>query len=198
MRSIIIKRILCTLIGLSIFFGCAMTIHAQFFGFSADGAIAYSATDQGLSGGSFGITHPIPFVPNIGGMGFAFERRNQGAEGMTLATKVEVTSGNIFYNIPVPFFTLSLGAGAGIMNTKTDIIEEFGRVETIEVNTPIGEGFVRIGLPFIHFFDFHVGYHYVTTGDIEIVKDSETEIVGVNEKVNLSGGLTTIGILIAL
>ena len=198
MRSIKTKRILGTLISFGIFVGCAVTVHAQFFGLSADGAIAYSATDQGISGGSFGITHPIPFVPNIGGMGFAFERRNQGAAGMTLATKVEVTSGNLFYNIPIPFFTLVLGGGGGIMNTKTDIIEEFGRVETIEVNTPIGEGFVRLGLPFIHFFDFHIGYHYVTTGDIEIVKDSKTEIIGVNEKVNLSGGLTTIGILIAL
>ena len=83
------------------------------------------------------------------------------------------------------------------MNTKTDIIQEFGRVETIEVDTPIGEGFVRFGLPFFHFFDFHIGYHYVTTGEIEIVKDSETKIVGVNDKVNLSGGLTTVGILIA-
>lgn len=198
MRSIITKRILGILVVLGFFGGCSMTVHAQFFGFSADGAIAYSATDRGVSGGSFGITHPIPIVPNIGGMGLFFERRNEGAEGMTLATKVKVTSGNIFYNIPVPFFTLALGAGAGVMNTKTDIIEEFGRIETIEVDTPIGEGFVRLGLPFFHLFDFHIGYHYIATGDIEIVKDSETSIVGVNEKVNLSGGVTTIGILIAL
>ncbi|MBF0279614.1 MAG: hypothetical protein HQM13_17580 [SAR324 cluster bacterium] len=198
MRSITKKRIVCTLGWLILFLGYTISVKAQFFGFSADGAIAYSATDQEISGGSFGLTHPIPFVPNIGGTGFFFERRNQGAEGMTLASKVSVTSGNIFYNIPVPFFTFSFGGGGGIMNTKTDIIQEFGRVETIEVNTPIGEGFIRLGLPFIHFFDFHIGYHFITTGDIKIVKDSKTKIVGVNDRVNLSGGLTTIGILIAL
>ncbi len=198
MRSILTKRLLCALIGLGVFFGCAITVHAQFFGFSADGAIAYSAADKKVSGGTFGITHPIPFVPNIGGMKFFFDRRKKGTKGMTLNTKVAVTSGNLFYNIPVPFFTLSLGAGVGNMNTKTDIIKEFGRVETIKVDTPIGEGFIRLGLPFLHFFDFHIGYHYIKAGDIKLAKDSKTKIVGVKEKVNLSGGLTTIGILIAL
>ena len=191
------KRILCVLIGLVIFFGYEMRAHAQFIGISGDSAIAYSASSEGVSGGSFSIVHPIPFVPNIGGMGFFFERRNKGAEGITLATKVTVSSGNLFYIIPVPFFTLAIGAGAGVMNTKTDIIQDIGRVETIEVDTPIGEGFVRFGLPFLHLFDFHIGYHFVTTGEIEIVQDSETEIVGVTDKVNLSGGLTTVGILIA-
>jgi len=198
MRSILTKRILCALIGLGVFFGCALTVQAQFLGFSADGAIAYSATDQKISGGTFGITHPIPFVPNIGGTGFFFERRKEGSKGITLSTKVAVTSGNLFYHIPIPFFTLALGGGAGIMNTKTDVIQKFGRVETIQGNTTIGEGFIRLGLPFIHFFDFHIGYHYIGTGDVKITKDSKTKIVGVNEKVNLSGGLTTIGFLIAL
>ncbi|MBF0287186.1 MAG: hypothetical protein HQM14_05150 [SAR324 cluster bacterium] len=198
MTGTINKIIPCALVGLGCFFWSMTTAHAQFFGFSADGAIAYSANEEGISGSSFGITHPIPFVPNIGGMGFFFERRNKGAEGITLATKVTAATGNLYYNIPVPIFTMSVGAGAGNIITKTDIITNIGRVETIEVSSPIGEGFIRFGLPFFHFFDFHIGYHFVSTGEIKLVEDSETEISGVKEKVDLSGGLTTIGITIAL
>ncbi len=198
MRGTINKIIRCVLISLGCFFWFMTTAQAQFFGFSADSAIAYSANEDGISGSSFGITHPIPFVPNIGGMGFFFERRNEGSEGITLATKVQAATGNLFYNIPVPIFTLSLGAGGGNLTTKTDIITNIGRVETIEVSTPIGEGFVRFGLPFFHFFDFHIGYHFVSTGEIKLVDGSDTEISGVKETVDLSGGLTTIGMTIAL
>ena len=42
------------------------TLKAQFFGISIDSAIAYSGAKKSVSGGSLGITHPIPFIPNLG------------------------------------------------------------------------------------------------------------------------------------
>lgn len=178
--------------------GTAPVAHAQFFGFSVDGAIAYSAADEGISGGSFGIIHPIPFVPNIGGMGFFFERRDSGSEDFTLATKVKASSVNLFYNIPVPIFTLSAGIGGGTLETSTDIIGGSGNIETIDVTTPIGEGFIRVGLPFFNVIDFHLGYHLLSVPEVELTMDSDTDVEGVKEKVNFSGGLTTVGFQIAL
>lgn len=193
-----IKTLSCLFLGFVGFFAHMIPAQAQFIGFSADAALGYSATEEHLSGGSFGITHPIPFIPNLGAMGFFYERRKKGSRETTLATKVRATTANFYYHIPVPVFSLSAGLGAGTLVTKTDIIQQFGRVDTVEVTSPITEGFVRFGLPFIHFFDFHIGYHFVSTGAINLVKGSDTEITGIRTKINFSGGLTTIGILIAL
>lgn len=170
---------------------------AQFFGFSGDGVIAYSASKDGVSGGTFGITHPIPFVPNIGGTGFFFQRRKNGSAGSSVDSKIKVTMGNLFYNIPVPVFSLSIGGGGGIADIVTDIVQIGGKVEEVRVKTAAGEGFVRLGLPFLNFIDFHVGYHFVSIPEVDIVKDSETQVEGIIKKINFSGSLTTLGLQLA-
>ena len=40
--------------------------NAQLIGVSADYPIDYSASKTGVVGSSVGITHPLPFIPNIG------------------------------------------------------------------------------------------------------------------------------------
>lgn len=192
------RLMLGTVIGVICFLGLIETAQAQFFGFSADAALAYSANDEALSGGTVGVIHPIPLLPNFGGTGFFFERRAEGGEGFSLATKVKVTSFNLFYNIPLtPIFNVAIGGGAGTIQTKTDIITGAGNIETVEVTSPAGEGFARLGLPLASFFEFHLGYHFISTGEVEILQDAETDVKGVKEKVDFSGGLTTLGILLA-
>ena len=172
--------------------------HAQFFGVSLDAAIAYSATDQPVSGGSVGVTHPVPFVPNLGGSGVYFERRAEGGDGFDLASKVKFSVGEIFYNIPVPLFSLAVGLGGGVVDIKTGIITDAGTVEEIRTNTGVGSGFVRFGLPFFSLLDFHVGYHFYSTPEVDLIKDASTDVSGITTKVNFSGGLSTIGFQIAL
>lgn len=191
------RTLLGLLFGVLVFLASIGSAQAQFIGFSADAALAYSANSEALSGGTVGIYHPIPFVPNIGATGLFFERRADGGEGFSLATKVSMATGNIFYTIPVPVFTLALGAGGGTINTKTDIITGAGNIDTVDVTGAVGEGFVRFGLPFMNFFDFHLGYHYMATGEVELLKDSDITTKGVKDKIDFSGGLTTLGILVA-
>ena len=77
---------------------------AQFVGVSVDAAIAYSATNvaaKSMSGGSVGITHPIPFVPNIGGTSLTFTETESSSvtspstSSLTLKTTVEIKTVNI-------------------------------------------------------------------------------------------------------
>ncbi|MEC9230786.1 MAG: hypothetical protein VX716_10350, partial [SAR324 cluster bacterium] len=58
------KTFVALLAGLILGFGSAQSVKAQFFGISLDTAIGYSAAKKGVIGGSVGITHPIPLVPN--------------------------------------------------------------------------------------------------------------------------------------
>jgi len=172
---------------------------AQFVGVSADVAIAYSAADCDLCGGTFGFTHPIRVVPNFGITGFFFNKAIEGSGSQSLSTDVEVITGNLFYNIPVPILTLSVGVGAGTIKTRTDINQEgLGLVETVNASSFVGEGFFRIGLPFLNFFDFHLGYHFISIGDIDLLEGSQTTVTGVEQEANFSGDLITIGFLIAI
>lgn len=182
----------------SLLLAFSLPAQAQFFGISGDSAIAYSASEDAVSGGSVGITHPVPFVPNFGGAGVYFTRRDRGSDIYTLNSKVKVLTGNLFYHLPVPTFSFTLGAGAGAIEVNTDIIETIGTVETVKVRGAVGEAFVRLGLPFYYLFDFHLGYHYFTMPDIDLVKDSETSVKGLETEINFSGGMTTVGFQLAL
>lgn len=177
-------------------FGFAIPGHAQFIGVSLDGAIAYSATKESVSGGSIGITHPIPIIPNFGATKFAYEHRYKGADD-TLKTKVDATTLNFFYHIPIPIFSLTLGLGAGTLVTNTKVTLPSNTVKNVKLTSPIGEGFFRFGIPFLHIFDFHIGYHYVSTGKIDLLKGSGVTVTGVETKTDFSGGLTTLGLLVA-
>ena len=48
-------------------------LYAQFFGFSLDSAVSYSSAEKAVVGGSFGVNHPIPFIPNLGYSRLNFE-----------------------------------------------------------------------------------------------------------------------------
>lgn len=182
-------------------------VQAQFFGFSVDGALAYSASSRGVNGTTVGITHPIPFVPNIGGTGFYFERRDESPQiapdnQYILHSKIYATSGNLFYNIPVPIFSFLIGAGAGNVKFVTDIIDKSNgqTLDSVKTTKPMGEAFVRVGLPFFYLLDFHIGYHYISIPKLDLIKDSDIDLNMDNFKteVDFSGGLTTLGIQIAL
>ena len=68
---------------------------AQFIGLNVDLAIAYSAAPGNVSGGSVGITHPMPFVPNLGVSRVVFQEKqtNTSSSSNTLSlvtdTKLE-------------------------------------------------------------------------------------------------------------
>ena len=67
------KTFLALLAGLILGLGPAQSVKAQFFGISLDTTIGYSTVKKGVIGGSVGITHPIPLVPNIGFSTLTFE-----------------------------------------------------------------------------------------------------------------------------
>ena len=48
---------------------------AQFIGLNLDLAIAYSAAPGSVSGGSVGITHPVPLFPNLGVSSISFQEK---------------------------------------------------------------------------------------------------------------------------
>ncbi|MGB0361614.1 MAG: hypothetical protein ACPGJO_01085, partial [bacterium] len=66
LKNTLQKTFVALLAGLILGIGPAQSVKAQFFGISLDTAIGYSAAKKGVIGGSVGITHPIPLVPNIG------------------------------------------------------------------------------------------------------------------------------------
>ena len=190
-----LKIVLVVLVGGLL--GYAAPAHAQFIGVSVDGAISYSLTKEPVSGGSIGITHPVPIIPNFGATKFVYEDRQTGGATL-LKTKVDATTFNIFYHLPIPIFTLSVGLGVGSLVTTTDVLQNANKLGTVNLTSPIGEGFFRFGVPFLHIFDFHVGYHLVSTGSVDLVKGLGIKVPDdVKTKTNFSGGLTTLGFLIA-
>ncbi|MDP7158604.1 MAG: hypothetical protein QF922_10365, partial [SAR324 cluster bacterium] len=102
---------------------------AQFIGASVDAVISYSATNvtaKSLSGGSVGISHPIPLIPNIGGTVLAFTDTetssvtSPSSSRLTLITKVKLQTINFFYHIPFPVVTMVVGAGFGTIKTSAN------------------------------------------------------------------------------
>ena len=100
-------------------------INAQFLGFKADVAIAYSAAPGSVSGGSFGIIHPAPFFPNIGysTLSFVDEQEfvvaNDSTSTVKLTTNTSIKTINFFYYVPFPVVTISVGIGIGQDNLNT-------------------------------------------------------------------------------
>ena len=184
--------------------------NAQFIGMSADVAISYSATNvtaKSLSGGSIGITHPIPLIPNIGGSALAFTDTetssvtSPSSSKLNLVTKVKLQTINFFYHIPFPVVTMAVGAGFGTIKTSANADLD-SSTEDLSDKGNVTEGFIHIGLPFYHMLEFHLGYHVLSTPKLDRLKGSNRDYSShtasnVEQKKSYSGGMTTVGLQIA-
>ena len=194
----------CLILGLTFL---ATSAKAQFIGINFDAAIAYSAASGRASGGAVGITHPVPFIPNLGASRVIFnETKNTTSSAdansvLTLETKTTINTVNFFYNVPFPVVSIALGIGAGTMKTDTSVTETISGTATSdnsEISTPVSEAFIHIGLPFWNTIEFHLGYHSMSVSSIDITSKSGIVVTNYNlKKKNYTGGMTTIGVQIA-
>ena len=206
------KTFVALLAGLILGLGPAQSVKAQFFGISLDTAIGYSAAKKGVIGGSVGITHPIPLVPNIGFSTLAFEEleEQQSTDASTqisMETKNKLSTINVFYNVPFPVVSMSLGFGYGTFKSQTTLtylknnVHQGTSPDSIkEQSVPVAEGFIHVGLPFWNIIEFHIGYHLFSVATINLEKGKIYNYEG--EGYNISkgvytGGMSTIGIQLA-
>ncbi len=190
------------------------TANAQFIGINADVAIDYSAAPGSVSGYSVGISHPAPFIPNIGYSSVSFIDKESITDPsdnkLSLDIKTTIETINLFYNVPFPVVTITVGFGYGADNlntgveTKTTIVETYlstpkAQVTSdLEPSVPVTEAFFHIGLPFWNTIEFHLGYHLMQVTSIDITSKKSDDIQGnYNTKKNYSGGMTTIGVQVA-
>jgi len=190
------------------------TANAQFIGINADVAIDYSAAPGSVSGYSVGISHPTPFIPNIGYSSVSFkDKETIGSDNNTasvkntvlLETTTTIKTINLFYNVPFPVVTITVGFGYGADNlntgveTITTIKENKVDKDNSDSKDSVSEVFFHIGLPFWNTVEFHLGYHLMSFESIDITSES-TKIRGTyanDNKKNYSGGMTTIGVQVA-
>ena len=175
---------------------------AQFIGLNVDLAIAYSAAPGSVSGGSVGITHPMPFVPNLGVSRLIFQEKqtktSSSSNTLSLVTDTKIETVNFFYNIPFPVVSIALGIGAGVMKTNTSLTVSSNSDDS-DLSTPVSEGFIHIGLPFWSIIEFHIGYHLMSVSKLDLTNKSGISVTDYSlEKKNYTGGMTTIGVQIAI
>ena len=178
------------------------TANAQFIGINADYAIDYSAAPGKVSGYSVGIAHPAPFIPNIGYSSVSFKDKDtvtdslESTSSVLLETTTTIKTINLFYNVPFPVVTITVGFGLGGVETITTIAENNTDKGTSDFKTSVTEAFFHIGLPFWNTVEFHLGYHFMTFTSIDITK-GVTLAGDYTTKKNYSGGMTTIGVQVA-
>ena len=182
------------------------TANAQFIGINADVAIDYSAAPGSVSGYSVGISHPAPFIPNIGYSSVSFKDKetitDSSSNKLSLETTTTIKTINLFYNVPFPVVTITVGFGYGAdnlktgMETKTTIVENVSDKGTSDFKTSVSEAFFHIGLPFWNTVEFHLGYHLMSFSSIDITK-GVTLAGDYTTKKSYSGGMTTIGVQVA-
>ena len=190
----------------SLFLLLASPAKAQFIGLNVDLAIAYSAPPGNVSGGSVGITHPMPFVPNLGVSRVVFQEKqtntSSSSNTLSLVTDTKIETVNLFYNIPFPVVSIAIGIGGGVMKTNTSLTETSGRSsnsDDSDLSTPVSEGFIHIGLPFWSIIEFHIGYHLMSVSKLDLTNKSGISVTDYTlDKKNYTGGMTTIGVQIAL
>ena len=205
-------RILCLsgsfLVGL---ISLSSTANAQFIGINADVAIDYSAAPGSVSGYSVGISHPAPFIPNIGYSSVSFKDKetitDSSSNKLSLKTTTTIKTINLFYNVPFPVVTITVGFGYGADNlntgveTKTIIKENNDAQDTSDLKTSVSEAFFHIGLPFWNTVEFHLGYHLMSFTSIDITSEKSDPFAVNNtyeiDKKKYSGGMTTIGVQVA-
>ena len=193
------------------------TANAQFIGINADVAIDYSAAPGSVSGYSVGISHPAPFIPNIGYSSVSFIDKetidsDNNTSSVSLETTTTIKTINLFYNVPFPVVTITVGFGYGGDNLKMGVETKTTIVETtsdgtkkdqvtsdLEPSVSVTEAFFHIGLPFWNTVEFHLGYHLMSFTSIDITSNkSGGNFEGTyNTKKNYSGGMTTIGVQVA-
>jgi hypothetical protein len=196
------------------------TAKAQFIGINVDAAIAYSAAPGSVSGGSVGITHPVPYFPNLGVSKLSFiEKQTKtstssssttstscSSTSLSLRTDTKFDTINLFYNVPFPVVSIALGIGTGTMKTDTAVTEtsssssnsSSSNSDDSDLSTPVSEGFIHIGLPFWNIIEFHIGYHAMSVSKIDLTSKSGISVTDYSlEKKNYTGGMTTIGVQIA-
>jgi len=191
------------------------TANAQFIGINADVAIDYSAAPGKVDGFSVGISHPAPFIPNIGYSSVSFiDKETIDSDNNTasvkntvlLETTTTIKTINLFYNVPFPVVTITVGFGYGADNlntgveTKTTIVENNTDKGTSDSKDSVSEAFFHIGLPFWNTVEFHLGYHLMSFTSIDIT--SNKKFVSFDgdytiDKKSYSGGMTTIGVQVA-
>ena len=177
--------------------------NAQFIGINADYAIDYSAAPGSVSGYSVGISHPAPFIPNIGYSSVSFKDKetitdsSESTSSLLLETTTTIKTINLFYNVPFPVVTITVGFGYGAdnLNTGVETITTIDQV-TSNLETSVTEAFFHIGLPFWNTVEFHLGYHFMSFSSIDITK-SVTLAGNYTTDKNYSGGMTTIGVQVA-
>ena len=177
------------------------TANAQFIGINADVAIDYSAAPGSVSGYSVGISHPTPFIPNIGYSSVSFKDKEtitDSSNSVSLETTTTIKTINLFYNVPFPVVTITVGFGLGGVETKTTIDENNDAQDTSDLKTSVSEAFFHIGLPFWNTVEFHLGYHLMSFPSIDITSEKSDPFEGTyNTKKNYKGGMTTIGVQVA-
>ena len=180
------------------------TANAQFIGINADVAISYSAAPGKADGFSVGISHPTPFIPNIGYSSVSFkDKETIGSDNdnssVLLETATTIKTINLFYNVPFPVVTITVGFGLGGVETKTTIVENVSDKSTSDSKDSVTEGFFHIGLPFWNTVEFHLGYHLMSFTSIDITSNKTGDpFQGTyNTKKNYKGGMTTIGVQVA-
>mgnify|MGYP001179923570 FL=1 len=183
---------------------------AQFIGASVDAVISYSATNvtaKSLSGGSVGISHPIPLIPNIGGTVLAFTDTetssvtSPSSSRLTLITKVKLQTINFFYHIPFPVVTMVVGAGFGTIKTSANADLD-SNTEDLSNKGNVAEGFIHIGLPFYNLLEFHLGYYVISASKLDRLNGTSRDYSShtasnIEQKKSYSGGMTTVGLQIA-
>jgi len=113
---------------------------------------------------------------------------------------------DLFYNVPFPVVSITVGFGYGADNlntgveTKTTIVENNTDKGTSDSKDSVSEAFFHIGLPFWNTVEFHLGYHLMSFTSIDIT--SNKKFVSFDgdytiDKKSYSGGMTTIGVQIA-
>ena len=185
--------------------------NAQFIGINVDYGIDYSAAPGKVDGYSVGISHPAPFIPNIGYSSISFIDKESITDpsditsSVSLDTKITINTINLFYNVPFPVVTITLGFGGGSQNlrtgvdTKTTIVENNKAEDQSDLKTSLIEAFFHIGLPFWNTIEFHLGYHYMSFNSIDITSKKSVVFDGnyTIDKKSYSGGMTTIGVQVA-
>ena len=193
--------------------GLSSSANAQFIGINVDYGIDYSAAPGSVDGYSVGISHPAPFIPNIGYSSVSFKDKDtvtdSSSNKLSLETTTTIKTINLFYNVPFPVVTITVGFGYGSDNLNTGVETKTTIVETIEGGTPkdqvtsdlepsvsVTEAFFHIGLPFWNTVEFHLGYHLMSFSSIDITK-GVTLAGDYTTKKSYSGGMTTIGVQVA-
>jgi len=151
--------------------GLSSSANAQFIGINVDYGIDYSAAPGSVDGYSVGISHPAPFIPNIGYSSVSFidkeaiDSDNNTASVKNTALLNSTTTYktiNLLYYVPFPVVTITVGFGLGGVVTITTIIENGVDKDNSDSKDSVSEAFFHIGLPFWNTVEFHLGYHLMS------------------------------------